>query len=121
MVLDMGPYGLAWAQSIVAAVEVGILFVVMARRIPGLFDIVFVNAIGKMASATGFMAIVTYITVQVFQLQNTDQSFLSTFPKFAAIVGISLAVYVGISKFMKLEEANPVVKKATSIFFGRAQ
>jgi putative peptidoglycan lipid II flippase len=121
MVLDMGPYGLAWAQSIVAAVEVGILFVVMARRIPGLFDIVFVNAIGKMASATGFMAIVTYITVQVFQLQNTDQSFLSTFPKFAAIVGISLAVYVGISKFMKLEEANPVVKKAASIFFGRAQ
>jgi len=121
LVLDMGPYGLAWAQSIVAAVEVGVLFVVMARRIPGLFDIPFVHAVGKMASATGFMAIITYITVQIFQLQNTDQSFLSTFPKFAAIVAISIASYVGVSKLMKLEEANPVVRKVMSIFFGRAQ
>jgi len=121
LVLDMGPYGLAWAQSIVAAVEVGVLFVVMARRIPGLFDIPFVHAVGKMASATGFMAIITYVTVQIFQLQNTDQSFLSTFPKFAAIVAISIASYVGVSKLMKLEEANPVVRKVMSIFFGRAQ
>ena len=33
--LDMGAYGLAWAQSLMAAVEVFILFVVMSFRING--------------------------------------------------------------------------------------
>lgn len=120
MVLDMGPYGLAWAQSIVAAVEVGILFVVMAKRIPGLFNGIFVHAIGRMLSATALMGVVTYICVQFFQLQNTDQSFLATFPKFAVIVAISMACYVWLSKIFKLEEANPVVSRVRALFFGRA-
>ena len=38
MVLDMGAYGLAWAQSIVAVVEVTILFTVMSKRMPRLFN-----------------------------------------------------------------------------------
>lgn len=120
-VLDMGAYGLAWAQSIMAVVEVIILFVIMSRRIEGLFDLVFVHAIARMASATGFMALVSYITVQLFQLQNVDQSFLATFPKFIAIVVVSLGAYVWFSRLLKITEVNPVLKRARSLLFGAAR
>ena len=117
--LDMGAYGLAWAQSIVAAVEVAILFAIMARRIKGLFDKVFLHAVGRMASATGFMAVISYITVQMFQLGAEDQSFLATFPKFAVIVGVSLCAYVLFSRLLKLPEALPVIAKVRLLLFGR--
>jgi putative peptidoglycan lipid II flippase len=119
--LQMGPYGLAWAQSIVAVIEVAILFVIMAGRIPGLFDIVFVRALGRMVSATGFMALICYITVQLFQLQSADQSFLATFPKFTVIVAVSGLAYLGFSKLLKLSEADPVIAKAKSLLFGKAR
>jgi putative peptidoglycan lipid II flippase len=119
--LKMGPYGLAWAQSIVAAIEVAILFVIMAGRIPGLFDMVFVHALGRMVSATGFMALICYVTVQFFQLQSADQSFLATFPKFGVIVAVSGLAYLWFSKLLKLSEADPVISKIKSIFFGKAR
>jgi putative peptidoglycan lipid II flippase len=119
--LKMGPYGLAWAQSIVAAVEVAILFAVLIKRIPGLFDKVFVHAIGRMASATGFMALITYVTVQLLQLQSADQSFLATFPKFGVIVAVSGMAYLWFSKLLKLSEADPVISKIKSLFFGKAR
>lgn len=119
--LHMGAYGLAWAQSIVAFIEVVILFVVMAGRIPGLFDKVFVHAIMRMLSATGFMAVISYISVQLFQLQSADQSFLATFPKFMAIVGVSAVFYLTFSKLLKLSETEPVLAKVKSIFFGKAR
>lgn len=119
--LDMGAYGLAWAQSLVAMIEVVILFAVMGRRIPKLFDVVFAHAVARMASATGLMAIVSYISVQLFQLQNTDQSFLATFPKFIAIVALSLGVYVWISRLFKLEEASPIIERVRAFLFGRLQ
>lgn len=118
MSLDMGPYGLAWAQSIVAAVEVFILFFVMSRRIKGLFDVRFLHAVAKMASATGFMAILTYASVQVFQLAADDQSFLATFPKFAIIVTISAASYLYFSHLLKLGEARPVLDRLQKLLFG---
>ncbi|MEP6710358.1 MAG: murein biosynthesis integral membrane protein MurJ [Candidatus Saccharibacteria bacterium] len=121
MVLNMGAYGLAWAQSIVAAIEVAILFSVMSRRIKGLFDLVFVHAIGRMLGATALMAVISYISVSLFQLQVGDQSFLSTFPKFTVIVVISLTVYVLFSRLLHLEEANPVVKIVNRLLFGRAK
>ena len=121
MTLDWGPYGLAWAQSIVAMVEVAILFSIMAKRIPNLFNTVFIHAITRMASATGFMAIVTYIMVQLFQLQNVDEKFLETFPKFIVIVGISLASYVWFSRLLKLSETDPIIKRVKSVLFGQAR
>lgn len=117
--LEMGAYGLAWAQSIVAVVEVAILFVIMAGRIKGLFDKVFMHAIWRMASATGLMAIITYITVQLFQLGVDDQSFLATFPKFAVIVLVSSITYLLFSRLLKLPEALPVLAKVRKILFGR--
>jgi len=120
MVLDFGAYGLAWAQSLVAMIEVAVLFVVMAHRIPKLFVAVFVHAVARMASATGFMAIVSYVSVQLFQLQSEDQSFLATFPKFCVIVAISLSAYIFFSRLLKLSEAEPITARARALFFGRA-
>jgi len=118
---NMGAYGLAWAQSIVAFVEVMVLFWIMSRRIGGLFDIGFMRAVWRMASATGFMAVVSYIAVQVFQLGANDQSFLATFPKFLLIVAISLSAYVLFSRILKLPEADPVIARAKKVLFGRVR
>ena len=121
MSLGMGIYGLAWAQSIVAAVEVFILFAIMSIRIPGLFDVVFWHALARMASATGFTAIVTYVSVKLLELTATDQSFLATFPKFAVIVSISFLAYLAISRMLALSEAEPVITKAKNIIFGQVK
>ncbi len=109
MGVGMGIYGLAWAQSIVAAVEVFILFAIMSWRIPKLFDAAFLHSLWRMVSATGFMAIVTYISVQMLALSAEDQSFMATFPKFSVIVLVSLITYVFVCRLMKLEEATMVI------------
>lgn len=117
MTINMGIYGLAWAQSIVAAVEVMILFAIMSIRIPQLFDMVFLHAIARMVSATGFMALVTYMTVKVLALSADDQSFMTTFPKFSLIVLISLGAYVLLCNLMKLDEAAMVIKRVKKFIF----
>ena len=121
MELNMGAYGLGFAQSIVAVVEVLILFTVMNRRIPGLFDGALLRAFGRMTIATVVMSVVTYGTLQFFQLQNDDQSFLATFPKFVAISLISAGVYLLVSRYLKLTEADPVLRRLRSLLFGRTK
>lgn len=111
MGLGMGTYGLAMATAIVSAVEVCILFSIMSRRIKGLFDKVFVHAVARMASATGFMAIVTYICVSMLPLSASDHSFFSSFPKFLIISLISLLSYMLFSKILKLSEVEPIIAK----------
>jgi len=120
MGLDMGVYGLAWAAVIVSAVEVAILFYIMSRRIQGLFDKVFVHALGRMASATGFMAIATYILVAMMPL-SVDDVFLSSFAKFALIVGVAALVYIIICRLFKLEEVYPVLNQIRKILFKKPE
>ncbi len=81
--LELGVYGLAWAAAVVSAIEVAILFVVMSRRIRGLFDLTFVHSIARMASAAGFMAVITYLSVTLLPLSADDQSFFANFGKLA--------------------------------------
>jgi putative peptidoglycan lipid II flippase len=121
MGLAMGVYGLAWAAVIVSVVEVAILFVIMARRIPGLFDRVFISAIGRMASAAGFMTVVTYVFVTTFPLSAADQSFLASFPKFTLIVLLSLGAYFLFSYLLKLDEVRPIIARVKKILFKRPE
>lgn len=118
MGLGMEAFGLAWAASIVAVVEVAILFTIMSRRIKGLFDKVFIHAVARMSSAAGFMAIVSYLSVLAFQLQAGDQSIYVTMPKFIVIALISLSSYVVFSRMLKLKEANPIIRRVQSVLFG---
>lgn len=121
MKLGMGAYGLAYAQSIVSVFEVLILFAVMQVRIKGIFDRTLLRAIWRMFLATLVMSVASYVTLQIFQLQNDDQSFFATFPKFVIIVVVSAIVYLGMSKFLKLGEADPVIVKLRKLLFARAR
>lgn len=104
--LNMGADGLAWAMVIASALEVIILFIIMSRRIKGLFDGPFVRAVLRMASAAGFMAVVTYIMVQILPLGLGDQSFFIVFPKFMAISIASLAIYILMCFVLKVDEVK---------------
>lgn len=117
--LGMGVQGLAWAAVITSALEVGILFFLMSRRIEGMFDRVFIGGILRMLSAAGFTGLITYVMVSWLPLQAQDESFFATFPKFALIGAVSLISYVLISHLFKLSEARPVIHRMKKIFFNR--
>ena len=117
--LDMGVYGLAWAASIVAALEVSLLFVMMSKTIKGLFDIPFINSVVKMILATIIMGIISYIFVVTLPLGITDRSFLSSFPKFGLIIAISGVSYIIISKLFGLQEVDPIINRVKKILFGK--
>lgn len=119
MTLDMGALGLAWAQSIVALVEVVILFSVMSRRMPKLFNAEFASAMTKMAIATGITAIVCYLSVRLFPFRDTDNSFFAAFPKFLMITLMSFTAYGAVSKMARLPEIDPVLARLRKILFGR--
>ncbi|HET7630035.1 MAG TPA: lipid II flippase MurJ, partial [Candidatus Saccharimonadales bacterium] len=109
MGLGAGLYGLAWAQSIVSAVEVAILFFIMSLRIKNLLSPSFLAATFRMFMSTIFMSIITYLAVRSLNLMATDVSFFATFPKFALIVLISFVAYLAIGRLFKLREADLVI------------
>lgn len=119
--LNLGAYGLAWASAIVSAVEVVILFILMSRRIKGLFNIAFLRAISRMVGATAIMSVVTYICVNIMSLNATDRSFFVSFPKFAIIVAVSGIVYLAISWKLHLKETDLVFSRIKKILRGRHQ
>ena len=116
MGLSMGVYGLAWAAVIVSGVEVAILFIIMSRRISGMFDKTFTNALVRMASASGFTAIVTYIAVAMMPL-GAEDVFFSAFVKFMLIVGIGFLTYIIVCRLLKLEEVDPILLRIRNILF----
>lgn len=113
--LNLGVQGLAFAAVITAAIEMTILFVLMSRRISGLFDRTFISAIIRMLSAAGFTAFISYIMVTLFPLRAEDESFYVTFPKFALIAMIAALSYVGMSQVFRLTEVKPVIKRTKQI------
>ena len=120
MGLNLGPYGLGLAQSTVSILEVIVLLFIMNRRIKGLIDRPLINAVGRMAGATALMSIVCYTMVQLFQLQNADNSFLATFPKFVLIVVVSIGTYLLFSRVLHLKEADPILSRVNQVLFARA-
>ncbi len=123
MTFSMGAYGLAWAQSIVAVVEVAILFVVMERRMPKLFNKAFVSAIWRMVVSAAVTSVVCYMAVLMLPFRELDNSFYSAFPRFMVIVMVSFLTYGAMSKLVKLHEIDPVIariRQALSRLDGRA-
>lgn len=119
MVLKMGAYGLAWAQSTVAVIEVVILFVVLEKRIPHLFDASFVAAVLRMIVASTVAGIVCYLMLQVLPFRESDSSFFSAFPKFMIIAGVSFLAYGVMSRMLKLPEVEPIIKQVNKFLFVR--
>ena len=121
MVLKMGAYGLAWAQSTVAVLEVVVLLAVMNRQMPKLFDMTFVRAIFKMILAGIVTGVVCYIGVLVLPFRYHDDSFFSAFPKFVIISLVSFGAYAAASKWLKLPEIDPILSRLKKVLFGRLE
>jgi len=115
MVLKMGAYGLAWAQSTVAVLEVVVLLAVMNRQMPKLFDMTFVRAIFKMIIAGTVTGAVCYIAVLIMPFRYHDDSFFSAFPKFV------FGTYAAASKWLKLPEIDPILARLKKVLFGRLE
>ena len=118
--LQAGPAGIAWAQVAWAAFEIVALFLIMAKRIPTLFDRDFWAGVGRMAIATAIMSIVTYALVKLIGLEFANQTMLMVLPQLAIIGIISMAVYTWLSKLFKLEEADPVLRYVKRLIFGKS-
>ena len=121
MFLKMGAYGLAWAQSTVAVLEVVVLLAVMNRQMPKLFDMTFVRAIFKMILAGIVTGVVCYIGVLVLPFRYHDDSFFSAFPKFVIISLVSFGAYAAASKWLKLPEIDPILARLKKVLFGRLE
>ena len=121
MVLKMGAYGLAWAQSTVSVLEVVVLLAVMNRQMPKLFDMTFVRAIFKMIIAGTITGVVCYIGVLVLPFRYHDDSFFSAFPKFVIISLVSFGAYAAASKWLKLPEIDPILARLKKVLFGRLE
>ena len=121
MVLKMGAYGLAWAQSTVAVLEVVVLLAVMNRQMPKLFDMTFVRAIFKMIIAGTITGVVCYIAVLIMPFRYHDDSFFSAFPKFVIISLVSFGAYAATSKWLKLPEIDPILARLKKVLFGRLE
>ena len=121
MILKMGAYGLAWAQSTVAVLEVVVLLAVMNRQMPKLFDMTFVRAIFKMIIAGTVTGVVCYVAVLIMPFRYHDDSFFSAFPKFVIISLVSFGAYAAASKWLKLPEIDPILARLKKVLFGRLE
>ncbi|MCL2037400.1 MATE family efflux transporter [Candidatus Saccharibacteria bacterium] len=117
--LHTGVAGIAWGQVIWAVLEIGALSVLMGRRLPTLFGRDFWSGLGRMAIATAIMSVITYLLVRVLGLEFTDQSLMMVLPGLAIIGLISGAVYLGLSKMLRLSEADPVLNYLRKIGSGK--
>lgn len=116
MFLDMGAYGLVWAQVIWALLEVVALSVLMAKHLPGLFNKNLGLSILKMIAASVAMSIVTYILVSMIGLRFDEQSIVMVLPQLAFIAIISAIVYLVTSYFLGIGEAGPIIEKIKNFF-----
>ncbi|MDZ7744613.1 MAG: lipid II flippase MurJ [Candidatus Saccharibacteria bacterium] len=107
-----GIAGLAMAQSITAATEVGILFLIILSRDFKLFDAKFWGGIVKILSVTGFSIVTAYVMVSFFPLTTADRGIVTLGSKLGLIGLSTLLVHTSISALFGLEEAKNVLTKA---------
>lgn len=105
-----GIAGLAMAQSVVAMVEVTILFTIMLLRDHQLLDSVFWGACMRILSVSGFSLVAGFIMVSIFPLDADDRGFLTLSAKFSAIAGITFLTHILVSGLFGLDEARPIFR-----------
>ncbi len=106
-----GISGLAMAQSIVAAIEVVLLFSIMLIRDHRLFNGEFWGGIVRILSVTGFSVLAAFIMISLLPLNISDRGFVTLGFKLGAIGGVTLLVHLFISLLFGIEEARPVIER----------
>ena len=110
-----GIAGLALAQSITAAVEVVLLFLIMFVRDPALLNRAFWGSIMRIVSVTGFSVVAAFIMVSLLPLEISDRGFITLGAKLGAIAGVTFTVHVAISLLFGLDEPRPIMVKLRKI------
>lgn len=110
-----GISGLALAQSITAACEVAVLFLVILSRDYKLFNAQFWGGIIRILSVTGFSVVASYVMVSLFPLTLSDRGLVTLGSKLGSIAFVTLLVHIGISAIFGLEEAKTVISKAKQV------
>lgn len=117
-IMNLGPDGLGWSQSIGAIVEMFILLGVLNHRAKNkLLNREFWSGIWKMTVATVVTSVVAYLMTKLLPLMATDNSFFVTFPKFLVISIVSILAYLFASYLLDLEEVTPVFAYINKILF----
>ncbi|HEY1835729.1 MAG TPA: murein biosynthesis integral membrane protein MurJ [Candidatus Saccharimonadales bacterium] len=106
-----GVVGLALAQSIVAMVEVLILFAIMLIRDHKLLDMTFFGGLGRIVSVTGFSVVAGSTMAALLPLGVNDRGYTTLGTKLLAIAFVTFAVHVGVSALFGLEEVEPLFRR----------
>lgn len=109
-----GVAGLAMAQSIVAFVEVLILFGIMLLRDHKLFDPAFFGGVWRIISVTGFSVLAGSTVAALYPLGAHDGGF-TVATKLLIISGVVFGVHVGLSALFGLEEVKPLFHRLKRI------
>ncbi len=112
-----GVAGLAFAQSLVATVEVSILFFIMARRDRKLIDLTFIGAVAKIISVTGFSIVAAYATITLYPLGINDRGLAVLGTKLALLSAVTFGVHIAISAIFDLDEVRPILKRIRKIIY----
>jgi putative peptidoglycan lipid II flippase len=112
-----GASGLAFAQSIVAFVEVMILATIMIIRDRKLLNFEFVNGVIKIISITGFTVLASYTMISFLPLSRGDTGFITLGTKFLTIAGVTAATHVIVSGIFGLEETKPIFAWVKKLIF----
>ena len=110
-----GVAGLALAQSIVAAAEVFVLFVIMWLRDHKLFDRQFWSDIMRTISVSGFCVITGYVMINLYPLGANDRGIFTLGSKLVLISGVVIAVHIAVSALFELDEVRPVISKLKNL------
>lgn len=110
-----GIAGLALAQSIVAAVEVGILVIIMLWRDHKLFhNFEFWSGMWRILAVSGFCMIAGFIMLSLYPLGINDAGF-TVAVKVLGISAVIFAVHLSLSSLFGLREASVVARRAKKI------
>lgn len=110
-----GVAGLAIAQSITAAGEVVLLFVMMLMRDHKLFDRLFWSEIFRIVSVTGFSVVAGFIMISLYPLGALDRGIFTLGSKLALIAAVTFGVHIIVSAIFGLEEVKPIFARARAV------
>lgn len=116
-----GVAGLALAQSIVAAGEVLVLFVIMWLRDHKLFDRQFWSDIMRTISVSGFCVVAGYAMINLYPLGANDKGIFTLGSKLFIISGVVVAVHIAVSALFELDEVKPVITKIKTLILKPVQ
>ena len=112
-----GPEGLAYATSISAVFEVGMLLLIQNKKGNKLVDREFWKTFIRIAIAATLAGIVSWVMTKILPLRESDNSFLATFPKFCVITLVSLLIYIISCSLLRIDEIKPFTARVKKILF----